>query len=115
MSTVRMAITPVTAVDIDEEIAAKMAASLATYTEMKIQRDLLDEAMKKESKQLLGEMELLGVDKLEVEGYPCTIVRGETTSLDELKFVQLGGDLELLNRAKVTKPKQPYLLVGKKR
>lgn len=102
-------------VTVDEEIAEKLAATLSTYQDLKLQRDLLDEAMKTESKKIQAEMELIGVDKIQVDGTPCTIVRGTTSSLDKVKFVSLGGSLEMLQNATVSKPKKAYLRIGAER
>lgn len=99
-------------VTIDTEAAARMAATLATYQELKVQRDLLDEAMAVESKKILGEMDLLGVNSVRIEGTPCTVVRGYTSSLDKMKFVSLGGSLAMLESATVSKPRKPYLRIG---
>lgn len=100
-------------VDVAPEIVEKLVGTLSTYQELKVQRDLLDEAMKAESKKIQAEMDLLGVDKLEIEGTPCTIVRGHTSSLDKMKFVSLGGSLEMLQNATVSKPRKAYLRIGK--
>lgn len=98
---------------IDVEIAQKLAATLSTYHDLKLQRDLLDEAMKTESKKIQAEMDLLGVEKIEIEGTPCTIVGGYTRTLDKIKFVELGGSLKTLENATVSKPRKKYLRIGK--
>ncbi len=99
-------------VDVDPEIVAKLEATLATYHDLKMQRDLLDEAMDAEVKKIRGEMDLLGVKKLEIGGTPCTLVEGTSSKLDKMKFVALGGSLEMLKRATISKPKKAYLRVG---
>lgn len=109
----RIEATTETTVVVDVEIAQKLAVALSAYHDFKLQRDLLDEQMKKESKKIQAEMELLGVEKLEVEGTPCTIVGGYTKTLDKIKFVELGGSLKTLESATVSKPRKKYLRIGK--
>lgn len=101
-----------TQIEIDPEIAAKLSATLSMYQDLKLQRDLLDEAMAAESKKIQAEMELLGVDKLQIEGVPCTVVHGTSSSLDKQKFVALGGSLTMLQEATITKPRKAYLRIG---
>lgn len=101
-----------TVVDVDEEVTQKLATSLSLYHELKAQRDVIDEAMAIETKAMMAEMELIGVDKLHIEGTPCTIVRGKSSKLDKLLFVKLGGSLKTLEDATTSKPKKPYLRIG---
>jgi hypothetical protein len=110
-----LATAAITTVALEPDMVARVAAKLSTYHTLKVDADLLYEAMAKELADIKGEMELAGVNKMEIDGTPCTIVTGETSSLNKLKFVELGGSLEMLENATVHKPRKAYLRVGKEK
>lgn len=109
----KVAVTTETVIDLEPELAARLAAILSTYQDLKEQMKLYEEAMKAEAAKVLALMLEAGHEKIEVDGTPCTIVRGFSSRLDKTKFVQLGGSLKQLENATAQKPKKPYVLIGK--
>lgn len=101
-----------TTVAVSKEIAARVSALLSTYHELKVQADLLSDAMDVEKAKIFAILQEEGIEKVAIDGTPCTIVRGTSSSLDKMKFVELGGSLEMLQNATVIKPKKPYLKIG---
>jgi hypothetical protein len=105
----------VTTVHVEPDVAARLTALLDTYQALKVDADLLYDQMEEEKRKLRGEMELAGLEKVTINGVPCTVVRGLSSSLDKLKFVELGGSLEMLENATVKKLKKAYLSIGKEK
>jgi predicted deacylase len=95
------------------ELTARIAATLATYHELKEQAKLYAELAEAENKKIMAVLEAEGLERVEVEGVPCSIVRGTTPTLDKIRFCELGGSLEMLENATMHKPRKPYLLIGK--
>jgi hypothetical protein len=93
--------------------SARLSALLSTYQDLKSQADVLVAAMAEEKQKIFEILQAEGYEKAEIDGVPCTIVRGTSTSLDKIKFVQLGGSLAHLENATISKPKRPYLVIGK--
>ncbi len=60
-------------------------------------------------------LEVSGLKKLRAGDVPISLVEGTTRSLDKLKFVELGGSLEMLENATVSKPKKAYISIGKEK
>src|SRR5216683_3159216 len=92
-----------TTVQLEPELSARLTALLDTYQTLKVDADLLYGQMEEEKRKLRGEMELAGLEKVTIAGVPCTVVRGMSSSLDKLKFVELGGSLKMLENATVKK------------
>ena len=100
-------------VQVEPDVAARLDTLLRTYLDLKFDADLLYDQMEEEKRKMKGEMELAGLEKISVNGTPCTIVRGMSSTLDKLKFVELGGSLATLESATFKKPKKSYLSIGK--
>lgn len=111
----RIAVTTEQQVTLDPALSARVSAILSTYHELKAQADLLYEIMDGESQKIRALMEGAGHEKIEIDGTPCTIVRGTSSKLDKVKFVQLGGSLAQLENATTSKPKKVYLRIGKEK
>jgi hypothetical protein len=105
--------TDIATIIVEPEVGARLDALLQTYQMLKIDADLLYDQMEEEKRKMKGEMELAGLEKISINGTPCTIVRGEQSTLDKLKFVELGGSLATLENATSKKPKKAYLAIGK--
>lgn len=95
------------------DIIAALAIKLDTFHTLKVDRDLLDAEMDKLKGEVLDELNLWGVEKAVIDNIPCAVVGGESSSLDKVKFVQLGGSLKMLADATVKKPKKKHLRIGK--
>lgn len=102
-------------IDVAPELAARITALLSTYHDLKAQADLLYEQMDVENAKIWDLMKEAGLKKIVVGDVPCTEVGGESSKLDKIKFVQLGGSLEMLANATERKPKKKYLLIGKEK
>ena len=111
----RLEATIETTVKVEPDVAARLTALLDTYQSLKVDADLLYDAMEEEKRKLKGEMELAGLEKVTIAGVPCSIVKGHTSKLDKLKFVELGGSLATLENATSSKPKKAYLSIGKEK
>jgi hypothetical protein len=98
--------------EIRPEVAARLAALVSTLNEIKFEAGLLDEAMDIEKAKIFEILQTEGIDKVDVQGTGLAIVRGTSSRLDKVKFVQLGGSLAQLEAATIVKPKKPYLRVG---
>lgn len=101
----------------DVEIAphhlAELQARLAAYAALKFDLDLLAHQMDIEKLAIQSTLDEVGVDKVKVDGYSVSFVRGMSSTLDKVKFVELGGSLEMLENATVTKPKKSYISIRK--
>lgn len=97
------------------ELRDRIAAILSTYHELKAEAKLYEELADAENKKIFALLEDAGIEKTEVEGTACAIVRGQSSSLDKVKFCELGGSLEMLENATVYKPKKAYLRIGKEK
>lgn len=104
-----------TVVNLEPELSARLTALLDTYHALKVDADLLYDQMEEEKRKIRGEMELVGLEKVTINDTPCTIVKGYSSTLDKLKFVELGGSLETLESATFKKPKKAYLSIGKEK
>jgi len=99
-------------VQVQPDVTARLTALLDTYQTLKVDADLLYDQMEEEKRKIKGEMELAGLSAFRINGVPCTIVGGETSKLNKLKFVELGGSLAMLENATEKKPKKKYLRIG---
>jgi len=97
------------------DVVACLSAKLGTYQSIKQDIALLEDALAREAADIKGTLELHGLKKCRVDGIPVCIVEGVSTRMDKLKFVALGGDLKMLEAAKVSKPKKAYLKVGEEK
>jgi hypothetical protein len=99
-------------VELAPEVGTRLSALAGTYCELSEQVKILKAQMKDESAKVFALMEEEGIEKCRVDGQPLCIVRGVTNSLDKMKFVELGGSLEMLKNATVSKPKKAYVKIG---
>lgn len=103
-------------VEIAPETLARVSGLVSTCRAIQGDLTLLTEQLELEKAKLLDLYKAKGLTKLEIDGEPVTLVTGGTSSkMDKLKFVALGGDLTMLENAKVTKPKKDYMLIGKEK
>lgn len=97
------------------EAKAALEARVSTCLVLQADLDLLTAQLELEKAALLTEMTEAGVDKAHFAGVPVAIVRGSSSRFNRMKYVQLGGDVALLEQATVTKPKKPYVRLGAER
>jgi len=105
-------VTTTTETSLDVQLQARLRALLSTYHTLKADFDLIEAQMDEEVEKMKAILDTEGVQKVVLDGVPLTIVGGESSSLDKLKFVELGGSLEMLADATVKKPKKKYLRIG---
>ena len=100
-------------VDVSPEILARVAAIVSTIQETQDDIDLLNALIADEKKKIMDLYKANGITSLRIDDVPVTLVTGGTSSsLDKKKFVLLGGNLQMLEDAKVTKPRRDYMLIG---
>ena len=99
--------------ELSPEMQVRAEAILSTYTELALEAKLLTEQADIEKAKLHAIMDAECLVKTSVTGYTITVVKGETSKLDKLLFVKLGGNLQHLIDATKKKPKKPYVLVTK--
>jgi len=101
-----------TIVELAPEVRARLEALLYNYQQLAAEFDILEEQLDIEVAAMKAIYDENGIKKAVIDGTPVSIVTGMSSSLDKLKFVELGGSLEQLNNATVKKPKRPYLRIG---
>ena len=107
--------TVTTAPVLSPELRARVAALVSTYKELKFDEALLEEQAADEAAKIKAIFDEHGIVKTEIDGVPVSIVTGSTSVFDKLEFVRLGGSLDLIDQATTSKPKRPYVLVGKEK
>ena len=105
-------VTTTTETTLDVQLQARLRALLSTSHPLKTDYDLIKGQMEEEVAKMKAILDDEQVQKVVLDGVPLTIVGGESSSLDKLKFVELGGSLEMLANATVKKPKKKYLRIG---
>lgn len=73
---------------------------------------LLKGSIEKEKAVILKTLVDAGIDKLEIGGIPVAVIGGDSSKLDKLLFVQLGGSLDMLERATKKNPKKKHVRIG---
>lgn len=101
-------------ITIAPEVGARVSAILSTYHGLQEQVEILESLMEEEKQKVHALMVEAGVKKIVVDGAPCNIVEKMSSSLDKVKFVELGGSLKQLEEATVHKPVKPYVTIGKR-
>lgn len=102
----------VIAPEIEPAVKARLDALVSTCRTMVVEATLQKEAIEVEKAKILKLLQDNGIEKVDVAGEPVQIVRSTSSSLDKVKFVQLGGSLKQLEDATIKKPKKPYVLIG---
>lgn len=101
--------TVTTEAEIKPELRAHLSALLSTYKELKFDLDAIQHQMDIEKLAIWGCLKEAGVEKAKIDGFSLSVVKGNTSKLDKLKFVELGGSLQQLENATFSKPKKAYL------
>jgi hypothetical protein len=107
-----LATSTIVKLNLSPEVGERLSALAGTYCELAEQVRILKQQMKDEAAKVFALMEDEGIEKCRVDGQPLCIVRGVSSSLDKMKFVELGGSLEMLKNATVSKPKKAYVKIG---
>ena len=100
-----------TAAELTLEQRQRLEAILATYQELKVDAELLNEQIELEKQKAYDLLKEAGIDKTELNGIKLTEVGGETSKFDKQLFVKLGGDITIYNSAFRKKPKKKYLKI----
>ncbi len=97
---------------LEPALKTKLQQRLKLYRKLKAELETAKTKFDKEAALIEGYFEQAGAQSITVEGYATiTEVRGVSSKLDKMKFVQQGGTLEQLENATVTTPKKPYVLI----
>ena len=110
MPTTAIALTATTThqLTIAPQIKRKLLLALKTYTELAAQAKVLALAKKKQGSIVEGIQTELGESSIAIDGYKSTIVAPIRKVLDRKRFVALGGDLEMLDKAMIDTPSKAY-------
>jgi hypothetical protein len=111
MPTLSATTTTIQTVALKPTLRRKLLVALQIYAELRDQETVLDLAKKKQRGIVQGVLEEVGETSLKLDGYTATIVAPAKKVLDRKKFVQLGGDLALLDAAYVEQDVTPYVKV----
>jgi hypothetical protein len=103
--------TTVQTVTLKPTVRKKLLTELRTYLGLKEQDAAIDVAKKKCRGNIGAILEDVGESTLKIEGFTATFVAPAKRVLDRKKFVQLGGDLALLDAAYVEQAVTPYVKV----
>ena len=103
--------TTVQTVTLKPSLRTKLLKALRTYSSLKDQEKVIDLAKKQCRDGIGGILEEVGESTLKIEGFIATFVAPAKKVLDRKKFVQLGGDLALLDAAYVEQAVTPYVKV----
>ena len=104
--------TTVQTVTLKPTVRKKLLNALRTYAGLKSQEAALDLAKKKVRGEVGGILEEVGESTLKIDGFTATFVAPAKRVLDRKKFVQLGGDLALLDAAYVEQPVAAYVKIS---
>lgn len=103
--------TTVQTVTLKPSLRKKLLLALRTYTTLK-DTEKIAKAAKDKQRGIVGEcLEEVGESTLKLEGYTATFVAPTKKTLDRKRFVQLGGDLAMLDAAYVEQPVNAYVKV----
>ena len=103
--------TTVQTVTLKPTVRKKLLTALRTYAGLKDQEKVLEVAKKQVRGGIGAILEDVGESTLKIEGFTATFVAPAKKVLDRKKFVQLGGDLALLDAAYVEQAVTPYVKV----
>lgn len=92
-------------------VRRKLLTELKAYAGLKVQRDAIDAAMKNHRGTVEGLLSETGESSLSLDGFKTTLVAPVQKKLDRKKFIQLGGDIEILNAAHVETSGTPYVKI----
>ena len=104
--------TTVQTVTLKPTVRKKLLTALRTYAGLKDQEKVLEAAKKQVRGGIGAILEDVGESTLKVEGFTATFVAPAKKVLDRKKFVQLGGDLALLDAAYVEQAVTPYVKIS---
>lgn len=104
--------TTVQTVTLKPSLRKKLLMALRTYVTLKDQEKIA-KAAKDKQRGVVGEcLEEVGESTLKIEGFTATFVAPAKKGLDRKRFVQLGGDLAVLDAAYVEQTVTPYVKIS---
>ena len=107
-ATVSVTATTTHQIVIAPQIKRKLLLALKTYTELAAQAKVLELAKKKQGSIVEGIQTELGESSIDIDGYKSTIVAPIRKVLDRKRFVALGGNLDILDKAMIDTPSKAY-------
>lgn len=107
--------TQTTEVELNTAIKEHLIGTLDTIKELVFQVEAINHQIDIEYLTVQSILEDAGVKKLNVNGTPISIVEGTTSRLDKKKLIAQGITQAMIEAATTTKPKKPYLLIGKEK
>lgn len=106
-------------VELSQELRQRLEVLVANYVALEVDIDVLTAQQDEEKAKLFALLDENGINESVIaEGRSLKIVRGESSRLDKVKFVELGGNLDHLLLATRRTPKKAYIDIrvpGKKR
>ena len=94
------------------QVKRKLKTNLEMYTDLKLQRDAIDHAMKKHRETIEGVMKDIGEESIKLDGYTATVVSSTRKTLDKKKLMTLFGlTVDQLDQASTESTTKPYVKV----
>ncbi len=90
------------------QVRLRLLRELKAYQQIQSQIKALEEAADKHKGVIAGIRNDTGEMSIQLEGFTSTLVAGSRKKFNEKKYVSLGGDLDLYNKAVEKKPSKPY-------
>ena len=95
-------------VQLEPRLQRQLLQELRTYQGLKVQQDVLEQAIANKKANIGKLRERSGEKMLELEGYKISLVEPVRKELDKKRFVELGGSLAMLENATVSRPTKSY-------
>lgn len=92
-------------------VKRKLMTALKTYAVLAAQKKALKLAMQKESRIVEAIQVELGESSIDIEGFKATIVAPIKNKFDKQRFVTLGGDLDIFEKAHIATPGKSYVKI----
>lgn len=109
----KLTVQATTEVTVNPTVAAQLSETLEYYQALKTDAAALEAQMEIEKIKIKALLDEAGISKATIDGIPLTMATRDTSSLDKVRFVELGGSLAMLDNATVVKTGKPYLVIGK--
>ncbi len=100
--------TVTTVVQLSPLLKRKLLTEFKVYATLKAQQNALQAQLDASKAKIHGFREQSGEKALTIDGFKTTLVEPVRAQLDKKKFVELGGSLEMLENATVSKPTKAY-------
>ena len=113
MGKISVTTTATTVVRLKTSTKLRLQSKLKAYEAKELLYDKLGEELDALNAEVEALRETTGEGKLDLDGFKVTRMDGQRTrKLNKMKFVELGGDLDVLEAATEEKPKKAYTLIS---